>query len=103
MKAEMDEQELKILTWIVPLCSFAGLVALLRSQQAVTMRAIASAVGNSAIFGVAIAWLMLWRFGIDQWQLIVGVSILSGLGGTSLVEFTIEILKAWLNDRTGKS
>ena len=70
-----------------------GIAQLLRSGEPITKRAIASVILNSGLFGVAVAALMIDQVGIDSWALIVGISVLSGLGGNALIEMAIAILK----------
>ena len=95
-------EEIRMLAWVIPVCSFAGLAALLRSQQPLTGRAIVSAVINSAIFGLAVGWWLLWRVGSEHFGLIVSVSALSGLGGTAAIDFCIELLKTMLRNKVGE-
>lgn len=90
----MNPDEIRIFSLVMPLCSLAGLCALARSNQTITLRNLFSAAANSALFGAAVAWLMISRVGYDEWPLITGVSILSGLGGTQLIEFALLALKA---------
>lgn len=92
-----------ILITIFPVCSFAGLAALLRSHRELTKRAVASAILNSGFFGVAVAALMFQRYGADSsLYLTIGVSILAGLGGNTAVDFGIEMLKTYVAKSDGK-
>ncbi|MEL0117197.1 MAG: hypothetical protein VW739_05745 [Pelagibacteraceae bacterium] len=74
--------------------SLAGLANLLRSNQPMTRRAVASVMLNSGLFGVAIAAWMFHSFGSEKFMLILAASILSGLGGNALVDFAIESVKS---------
>ena len=74
------------------IASLAGLAALLRSGKPLTTRAVVSAVLNSGIMGFVIAALWYSYFQGNTYFLI-GLSALAGLGGTTLVDFCIQILK----------
>ena len=96
MKGAQMEPKYALLAMIFPICSLSGLAAMLRSDQELTPRAILSAVLNSGFFGVVVAGLMVHHFGMESLTLIIAVSILSGLGGTSMVEFGTEALKSYV-------
>jgi hypothetical protein len=79
------------------LSSFAGLAALLRSGVPLSWRLVTSAFLNSGLFGVAVA--MLWCELYDEVKypwFMLGVSILAGLGGTSLVDFAFQLTREGL-------
>lgn len=76
-----------------PLGSFAGLAALLRSGQPLTRRAFFSALLNSALFSIVVAVGVYHYFGTDKIWLVIGLSILSGLGGVTLLDFTLSLLR----------
>lgn len=88
-----------LLSAIVPISSLAGLAALLRSDEPITWRAGLSATLNSGLFSLCIGSLMLHKFGEDGWMLILGVSVLSGLGGNAALYFGIELLKSYVGAR----
>lgn len=91
-----------VLLGLAPLCSFAGLAALLRSRQKPTYRAIASAMLNSGLFGVAIGAGMLWKFGTESFLLIIFVSTLAGLGGNAALDFGVELFMSWIRSKADK-
>lgn len=99
MTAAMNEQEpldpLHVALAMIPLGALAGLAALLRSQERITKRAVAAAMLNSAIFCAAISALMFWHFGDTQVFLNLGVSMLAGLGGNTLIGVAIRIMQGW--------
>lgn len=74
--------------------SFAGLAALLRSGKSMSTRLIVSALLNSGLFGMAVAmcWRELYGDAKHPWFML-GVSLLAGLGGTSLIDFVFVAAK----------
>lgn len=72
--------------------SLAGLAAILRSGRRLSPRTIVSAVLNSGMLGLAIActWYHYWP--AHLW-FILGVSILAGLGGLSLIDFVVQAIR----------
>jgi hypothetical protein len=91
-----DEQfnPVQFLLSAASVASFAGLAALLRSGRRVTWLAVLSAMLNSALVGLAIAtlWFTKFRDANDPYFLI-GVCILAGLGGNTLLEFGLAVLR----------
>ena len=85
---------------IFPTCSLSGLAALLRSNQPLTYRAIASAALNSGFFGVAVACLLIHYFGASALHITLGVSVLAGLGGNAALDFVLELLKSYVRSKT---
>lgn len=85
-----------LLQYILPSASFAGLAELLRSKQELTWRSVASATLNSGLFGLAIGAIMLQKFGTEHFNLIWGIATLAGLGGSALIDFAVELLRAWM-------
>ncbi len=92
----VDKNTLWTLLAILPVCSFAGLAALLRTEQPITRRAVLAASLNSGLFGLAVAAAMVHRFGAESIYLILSVSVLSGLGGNAALDFAIEGVKAYV-------
>ena len=78
-----------LLVALFPICSLAGLAALLRENKPPTKLEVASAVLNSGLFGCAVAALLIHYFGGVYWALILGVSVLAGLGGNVLIVFSL--------------
>lgn len=76
------------------IASFAGLAALLRSKQALSIRNILSATMNSGIVGmiVGLTWYQLFD-GEEHVLFMVCVSALAGLGGTSLLDFLLTVVQ----------
>jgi uncharacterized membrane-anchored protein len=72
--------------------SFAGLAALLRAGKEVNWISVASSVLNSGLFGLAIALLWYVKFQ-DNIYFLIGICILAGLGGATLVDFFIQAFK----------
>ena len=87
------------LLWLLPLGSLAGCAALLRSGQPLNWRSFATAVLNSGLFAVAIAYYMLWHFGPEELPLIVSVSIFAGLGGNTVVDFLLVAVMKWVEKK----
>jgi hypothetical protein len=73
--------------------SFAGLAALLRGGKQVTIIAVLSAVLNSGLLGLAIALVWYNKFQ-DNVYFLIGICVLAGLGGATLVDFFIAAFKA---------
>lgn len=76
------------------IASFAGLAALLRSKQALSIRNILSATMNSGIVGmvVGLTWYQLFD-GEEHVFFMICVSALAGLGGTSLLDFLLTVVQ----------
>ncbi len=73
--------------------SFAGLAALLRSGKELTVRAIVSAMLNSGLLGLAIGMIWYKYYFSDNVWFLIGVSLLAGLGGMTVVDFLLQILR----------
>lgn len=74
--------------------SVAGLAAYLRSGRPLSWRQTISAMLNSGLLGLAIAFLWYTYFnGKDNVWFLLGVSLLAGLGGISLLDFALQIAK----------
>jgi hypothetical protein len=73
--------------------SFAGLAALLRAGKQVNTVAILSAVLNSGMLGLAIALVWYKKFQ-DNIYFLIGVCVLAGLGGATLVDFMVAAFKS---------
>lgn len=72
--------------------SFAGLAALLRAGKQVNWIAVVSAVLNSGFLGLAIALLWYTKFQ-DNVYFLIGICILAGLGGATMVDFVVQAVK----------
>jgi uncharacterized membrane-anchored protein len=73
--------------------SFAGLAALLRAGKQVNSVAILSAVLNSGMLGLAIALVWYNKFQ-DNIYFLIGICVLAGLGGATLVDFMVAAFKS---------
>ncbi len=101
MEAKRMDTRWILLATLWPICSFAGLAALLRSEQPLTKRAVASAILNSGFFGVVVGAVMIHRFGSEALLLTFGIAVLSGLGGNTAVDFALELLRTWAGKNAG--
>lgn len=84
----MDERDpITLFSIAFGLSSVAGLAALLRNGRALTWRLILSAALNSGLFGIGVAMIWYNYYGGAQhpWFML-GVSLLAGLGGASLID-----------------
>lgn len=74
--------------------SLGGLAALLRSNRELSLRAVVSAVLYSGIMGLIIALLWYnWFDGQGNLYFLLGVSGLAGVGGTTVLDFIIQVIK----------
>lgn len=72
------------------MASFAGLAALLRSQQVLTWRNILSATMNSGVAGLVVGLTCYQLYdGQEHVLFMICISALAGLGGMSLLDFLI--------------
>lgn len=78
--------------------ALAGLAALLRSDQALTIKALASATLNSGVFGLGIClvWYTSYR---DNVHFLIGVCVLAGLGGQATIDFALSLVRKKLETR----
>lgn len=72
--------------------SFAGLAALLRAGRKITVGTVFSAMLNSGLLGLSIALLWYAKFQ-DNVYFLIGICVLAGLGGATMVDFVIEAVK----------
>lgn len=95
MSKTMDDDPILFrLLWLVfPLCSLAGLAAILKNGNEATFRDLVGAALWSGICGLATAMIMVHNLGSDNLFLIYGISISSGLGGASAIDFINEARK----------
>lgn len=74
--------------------SFAGLAALLRSDQPLTLRSFASATMYSGSMGLIIAFLWYKNYGeAGDPYFLLGVSGLAGIGGVTVVDLVSIAIK----------
>lgn len=71
--------------------SVAGLAALLRSKQQLNPRLVISAFLNAGLFGTGVAMVWYENYGgkSHPWFM-MGISLLAGLGGTTLLDFCLQ-------------
>lgn len=74
------------------LSSSAGLAALLRSPAEISRRSVVSAALNSGLLGLAVSlvWYIKYQ---DNLFALVGICLVVGLGGNTMVDFAISVLK----------
>lgn len=83
--------------------TFGGLATHLREGGVLTAKRVIGAMLNSGLFGMIVFMVMFKRMQ-DDYMLLVGISLLSGMGCTSLFAFALELLKRfWVAFITGAS
>lgn len=76
------------------LSSVAGLASILRNGKQITWRMCVSATLNSGLFGMGVAMLWYHFYGGSAYPwFMLGVSLLAGLGGASLVDFFYQVVQ----------
>lgn len=83
--------------WLIGLlaffgASFAGLATQLRTGKELTWRAITAAMLNSGFIGSIIA-LIGYKDFADNLPYLLGISLLAGIGGASVLDFFLLIIK----------
>ena len=85
---------LKVFAAAFSISSVGGLAALLRSKREITRRAVLSTMLYSGVLGLVIALLWYNYFdGRGNLYFLLGVSGLAGIGGTTVLDFFIQVLK----------
>lgn len=85
---------LKVFWSAFGIASFAGLAALLRSGKKLTWLAVFAAMLNAGLIGLAICLLWYTKFrSEDNIYFLIGVCALAGLGGTTVIDFVIQLCK----------
>jgi hypothetical protein len=95
-EADMQERfdALKIFITAFSISSLGGLAALLRSHKEISWRSGISAFLYSGIMGLIIALLWYNVFdGQGNVYFLLGVSGLAGIGGTTVLDFLIQVIK----------
>lgn len=83
-----------VLTAAFAISSLGGLAALLRTRQPLTLRTVLSAVLYSGLMGLIIALLWYTYFdGQGNIYFLLGVSGLAGIGGTTVLDFVVQVIK----------
>lgn len=73
------------------LASLAGLAAIIRIQRKFTILSIFSAMLNSGLLGLSLS-LIGYKYFKDNIEILVGGTIIIGLGGTAALETVINIV-----------
>lgn len=94
-------EPVKLFGGIFVASSFAGLAALLRSRQKVSFRAVASAMLNSGFIGTIIGLIWYSQYRETNLYFLVGVSILAGLGGSTTIDFVLQVARVRFGVQTG--
>ena len=82
---------------IFAICAACGLAALLRSEEDITSRSVASAILNNGLSGVAVAALIMHLKGSESFPLVLCLSIFSGLlSNAALDQLRQKIVDKWL-------
>lgn len=71
-------------------CSVGGIASLIKGKQKITWRMIFSAALNSGLFGLGISLLIYDRLPVN---LVLGVSVISGIGGASLADAVFQAIR----------
>lgn len=83
--------------WVIGLlaffgASFAGLATQLKAGKTLTGRSVSAAMLNSGLIGTIIA-LVGYKSFIDNLPYLIGLSILAGIGGSTVLDFVLTIIK----------
>jgi hypothetical protein len=90
MQEKLDPLTLFIVSVLVS--SLAGMAALLRSSQELTIRTVFSVLLNTGILGLGIS-LLLFTYFRDNAYFLIGLCALAGLGGLTFVGFILQVIK----------
>ena len=74
------------------IASFGGVAALLRSGRTLEWRAVVSSLVYSGVVGLVIGLVCYKYFENDNIYLLIGCSGLAGLGGTTVLDFMVQVL-----------
>ena len=72
--------------------ALAGVAALLRSSQELTVRTVLSVILNTGIVGLGIS-LLLFTYFKDNAYFLIGLCVFAGLGGLTFVGFILQVFK----------
>ncbi len=86
-------EPLQVFLSALALSSFGGLAALLRGNQPLSARLVIAAIAYSGLAGLTIA-LLWYNYFSDQGNIyfLLGVSALAGVGGTTVIDFMMQML-----------
>lgn len=90
----MDDKlsPITLFTTAFVISALAGVAALLRSTKELTVRMVVSAILNSGALGLGLALLLFTYFKENTWFLL-GLCILAGLGGMTVLGFVLWLFK----------
>src|ERR1700749_710653 len=74
------------------LSSLAGLAAMLRQNQKISILSVVSAMLNAGILGLCIAGLYVTQFS-DNIYALISLCCLAGLGGSTAIDFVLTAVK----------
>jgi len=93
-----------LLVILGPLGSLAGCAALLRTGKDLDKRSFFSSILNSGLMAVVICAFIFYYYGTSNVWLPIALSILSGLGGIDLINFTLalamKVMKTLVDSKT---
>ena len=95
-EAAMQEKlsPVQVLLSAFALSSFGGLAALLRSHRPLSWRLVFAATLYSGLLGLIIALVWYNQFeGAENMYFLLGISGLAGIGGTTVLDFVLQLLK----------
>ena len=81
-----------LLAILGPLGSLAGCAALLRSGKELDKRSFCSVILNSGMMAIVICTFVFWHYGTESVWLPIALSVLAGLGGIDLINFSLALL-----------
>ena len=90
-------EPMRILGTVFVLGGLAGLAALLRSPERLTRRAICSACLNSSLLSLGAASLWWWSNPDANFMILMGVSIMVGIGGNTSIGIITAIFQKKFN------
>lgn len=93
MDAPMQPDPIWLFIATFLMSSFAGLASLLRSGKNISTRSATSAMLNSGLLGLAFSLIWYKYYFIDNIYFLVGISLLAGLGGNTIIDFVLEVLR----------
>jgi hypothetical protein len=78
---------------IFVISGLAGLAALLRTDRVLDWRKVSGAILNSGLLGVAMGLMWYKVFYPDNLWLLIGLTLLAGLGGMGVFGFFLELVR----------
>lgn len=90
MPEKLDPLIVFLMSFVIS--ALAGVAALLRSSQELTVRTVLSVILNTGILGLGIS-LLLFTYFKDNAYFLVGLCVFAGLGGLTFVGFILQVVK----------